>query len=518
MDTADGVSLSYDAVELLFEKIEDVSVEMDVLSRHVLPNELRDKVVELLIAIIRICSLSRKLAKQGRFLEYAKGLRGKDPAVTEQLAVFDRLHASLSARVQSLTYDTVLNTRQDAITIKATLQQQTEKEEAFREEFRAKFDSEKAMRIEDIKEQQAEKIRDVLQPTVRNRVIHNSLKSSRAKQSGTWVIGDRLFQTWAQRSFPILWLSGGPGIGKSSLTSFIIEFLKQQSYEPMTGASRMSIAYFYFKEADRELRSFTTALRTMACDIADEDPLFFRHVYKACSESPLAMQNAGLLWENVFLSYFGQRNCQNTTYLIFDGLDEAIETELEDFLRMLPILQHEGTGHLSVMLVGRPEIALQLTPTLGEIPPEIRVSATTNNNDIALFVNESLPKLPHYKQIPQSLRNDIRQTLISKAGGMFLWVQLMLKELQPYYKSKNIRPILTQAPASISDMIHSILARFDRTLKGDDLFDFNELLVWTTWAKRPMSIGGMNPACSPLAPISTLSRWLVQVSLLLISD
>jgi hypothetical protein len=29
----------------------------------------------------------------------------------------------------------------------------------------------------------------------------------------------------------------------------------------------------------------------------------------------------------------------------------------------------------------------------------------------------------------------------------------------------------------------------DRTLKGDDLFDFNELLVWTTWAKRPMSIG-----------------------------
>jgi hypothetical protein len=496
IDTADGVSLSYDTVELLFEKIEDVSVEMDVLSRHILPNELRDKVVELLIAIIRICSLSRKLAKQGRFLEYTKGLTGKDPAITEQLAVFDRLHASLSARVQSLTYDTVLNTRQDAITIKATLQQQTEKEEAFREEFRAKFDSEKAMRIEDIKEQQAEKIRDVLQPTVRNRVIHNSLKSSRAKQSGTWVIGDRLFQSWAQRSFPILWLSGGPGIGKSSLTSFIIEFLKQQSYEPMTGASRMSIAYFYFKEADRELRSFTTALRTMACDIADEDPLFFRHVYKACSESPLAMQNASLLWENVFLSYFGQRNCQNTTYLIFDGLDEAIETELEDFLRMLPTLQHEGTGRLSVMLVGRPEMALQLTPTLGEIPPEIRVSATTNNNDITLFVNESLPKLPHYKQIPQSLRNDIRQTLISKAGGMFLWVQLMLKELQPYYKSKNIRPILTQAPASISDMIHSILARFDRTLKGDDLFDFNELLVWTTWAKRPMSIGGTNPACS----------------------
>ena len=491
--TADGVTLSYDTLEILFEKIEDVSVELDILSRNALPAEIRGKVVELLIAIIKICSLSRKLAKQGRFLEYAKGLRGKDPAVSEQLAVFDRLRASLSGRVQSLAYDTVLSTRQEASTIKVTLQQQSEKEEAFREELRAKLDGDKALRIEDIKEQQAEKIRDILQPTFRNRVIHNSLKSSRAKQSGSWIIGNRLFQSWAQRSFPILWLSGGPGIGKSSLTSYIIEFLRQQSYEPISGSPRVSIAYFYFKEAERELRSFGTALRTMASDVADGDPLFFRHLYKACTESPYSMHSASLLWEDVFQSYFGQPSCRSHVYLILDGLDEAIDTELEEFLRLLSIFEHERSGHLNVLLVGRPEMALQLTQTFGEIPPEIRVSAATNDSDIGLFVNESLPKLPHYKQISPSLRNDIRQTLINKAGGMFLWVQLMLKELQPYYKSKNIRPLLTQAPASISDMIHSILARFSRMLKGDDLFDFNELLVWTTWAKRPMSIGGMYP-------------------------
>ena len=442
--------------------------------------------VTLFIAVIKICSLSRKLAKQGRFLEYAKGLRSKDPAVSEQLAVFDRLHASLSSRVQSLAYDTTLSTRQETASIKATLQQQSEKEEDFREELRAKIDADKALRIEDIKEQQAAKIRETLQPTVRNRVIHNSFKSTRAKQSGSWIFGNGQFQSWAQRSFPVLWICGGPGIGKSSLTSHIIEFLRQQSVGPMNGLPRDSIAYFYFKEADRELRSFGNALRTMASDIADGDPLFFRHVYKACTDSPSAMHSISLLWEDVFQSYFNERSCQSAVYLIFDGLDEALDTELEEFLRML---QHELTGRISILLVGRPEIALQLTQTLGEIPPEVRVSATTNNSDISLFVDESLPKLPHYKQISQALRNDIRQTLISKAGGMFLWVQLILKELQPYYKSKNIRPILTHAPASISDMIHSILARFDRTLKGDDLFDFNELLVWTTWAKRPMSIG-----------------------------
>jgi hypothetical protein len=451
-----------------------------------LPSELGEKVVALFLAVIKICSLSRKLAKQGRFLEYAKGLRGKDPAVSEQLAVFDRLRAGLSGRVQSLAYDTVLSTKQEAANIKATLQQQSEKEEDFREELRAKIDADKAMRIEDIKELQAAKIREILQPTVRNRVIHNSFKSTRAKHSGSWIFGNGQFQSWAQRSFPVLWLCGGPGIGKSSLTSHIIEFLRQQLVDPMNGSPRDSIAYFYFKEADRELRSFGNALRTMASDIADGDPLFFRHVYKACTDSPSAMHSISLLWEDVFQSYFNERSCQSAVYLIFDGLDEALDTEVEEFL---PMLQREATGRISILLVGRPEMALQLTQTLGKIPPEVRVSATTNNSDISLFVDESLPKLPHYKQISQALRNDIRQTLISKAGGMFLWVQLILKELQPYYKSKNIRPILTQAPASISDMIHSILERFNRTLKGDDLFDFNELLVWTTWAKRPMSIG-----------------------------
>jgi hypothetical protein len=391
--------------------------------------------------------------------------------------------------VQSLAYDTVLSTRQEAASIKATLQQQSEKEEGFREELRAKIDADKAMRIEDIKELQAAKIRETLQPTVRNRVIHNSFKSTRTKHSGSWIFGNGQFQSWAQQSFPVLWLCGGPGIGKSSLTSHIIEFLRQQSVDPMNGSPRVSIAYFYFKEADRELRSFGNALRAMASDIADSDPLFFRHVYKACTDSPSAVHSISLLWEDVFQSYFNERSCQSAVYLIFDGLDEALDTELEEFLRMLPMLQYELTGRISILLVGRPEMALQLTQTLGEIPPEIRVSATTNSSDISLFVDESLPKLPHYKQISQALRNDIRQTLISKAGGMFLWVQLMLKELQPYYKSKNIRPILTQAPASISDMIHSILARFNGTLKGDDLFDFNELLVWTTWAKRPMSLG-----------------------------
>jgi hypothetical protein len=454
-----------------------------------LPSELGEKVVALFIAVIKICSLSRKLAKQGRFLEYAKGLRGKDPAVSEQLAVFDRLRASLSSRVQALAYDTVLSTGQETAGIKATLQQQSEKEEVFREELRAKIDADKALRIEDIKELQAAKIKETLQPTIRNRVIHNSFKSTRTKHSGSWIFRNGQFQSWAQRSFPILWLCGGPGIGKSSLTSHIIEFLRQQSLGSMNGSPCVSIAYFYFKEADRELRSFGNALRTMASDIADGDPLFFRHVYKACTNSPSAMHNISLLWEDVFQSYFNEKSSQGAVYLIFDGLDEALDTELEEFLRMLPMLQREVTGRISILLVGRPEIAFQLTQTLGEIPPEVRVSATTNNSDISLFVDESLPKLPHYKQISQALRNDIRQTLISKAGGMFLWVQLMLKELQPYYKSKNIRPILTQAPASISDMIHSILARLDRTLKGDDLFDFNELLVWTTWAKRPMSVG-----------------------------
>lgn len=82
--------------------------------------------------------MSRKLTKRGRFLTYAKGvLAGKDPAVADQLSVFDRLRDELSTRVAMLTYNKTVETSAISSDIRETLNQQGLKNDDFRDELRA---------------------------------------------------------------------------------------------------------------------------------------------------------------------------------------------------------------------------------------------------------------------------------------------------------------------------------------------------------------------------------------------
>lgn len=53
LDAVDNESLTFDTIELLFKKIEDVNVNLDILSCHELPAELRLKAAELMAAAIK---------------------------------------------------------------------------------------------------------------------------------------------------------------------------------------------------------------------------------------------------------------------------------------------------------------------------------------------------------------------------------------------------------------------------------------------------------------------------------
>lgn len=138
IDAVNGVSLTFDIIEHLFSKIEDLNTDLGILSQHTLPAELKIKLAQLMVATIRICAVSRRLSKDGRFLTTMKGaLRGSDPDVSDQLAVFDDLRAGLTARVGALTYNSVLDLQSGSAEIRATLRHQGEEEGRFRRDLRS---------------------------------------------------------------------------------------------------------------------------------------------------------------------------------------------------------------------------------------------------------------------------------------------------------------------------------------------------------------------------------------------
>lgn len=78
------------------------------------------------------------------------------------------------------------------------------------------------------------------------------------------------------------------------------------------------------------------------------------------------------------------------------------------------------------------------------------------------------------------------------AEGMFLWVDLMLKEIASKHREEQIRAALSQAPKGLSDTIRHVLERFSAELTEDDVNDLNLLLGWVTCAKRPFTLGELD--------------------------
>ena len=75
---------------------------------------------------------------------------------------------------------------------------------------------------------------------------------------------------------------------------------------------------------------------------------------------------------------------------------------------------------------------------------------------------------------------------------MFLWVDLMIKEISAKHKVEQIRQTLVNPPRGLSDTIRHVLERFSNTLEKDDIADLNEMLSWVVCTQRPLTLGELD--------------------------
>lgn len=73
---------------------------------------------------------------------------------------------------------------------------------------------------------------------------------------------------------------------------------------------------------------------------------------------------------------------------------------------------------------------------------------------------------------------------------MFLWVDLMVKEISMKHSPEQIRQTLAEAPQRLSDTIRHVLERY--SLFSDDVPYLNEMLAWAACAQRPLTLGELD--------------------------
>lgn len=108
------------------------------------------------------------------------------------------------------------------------------------------------------------------------------------------------------------------------------------------------------------------------------------------------------------------------SHITIDALDECNRQEREHLLDALSRIMKESSGIVKVFISSRDDIDIVRSLAGG---PNVLISAKSNQNDIATFVNIEVDKQIHKKlllagHVSETLRHKIKQVLCDQAQGM----------------------------------------------------------------------------------------------------
>jgi tetratricopeptide (TPR) repeat protein len=470
------VSEAFDMIMDLFRKLGHFALRLDSYKGVPLSEGMKVIIVKVLVNFLRVCAVSQKLFRKGslkaRLTKWAKNAIVEDTEVSSLLGELEELtsqeHMMVSAHGLNITHQALRNT-----------EELLERDDHRRDQ------------------EKLEKVKAALQPVSASSQVFSFINENRIPGSGSWV-EDRL-RTWWQGNQPLLWLHGGPGVGKSHLASKIITGLSSGEFS----VTAPLVASFFCRNNDVDLRSINKALRTLVWQVATQSPGFATRVEEFCLKEDT--ENTYDLWRKLLLEHLAETPSGETCFVI-DGLDEAELEELDVLASLLGKYFSEGEPgtrpHLRIVLLSRDSVRPVLEGHSLDWIPEIEVGNDENKDDLHEYVSQKLLTTKMFRSAPD-LREEIVQEISREAEGLWEWANLVIKAVLRCRTKEQIQKVIKTTPRGISAMLSQELQRLSRELSlsgeaSDDEYSIEEaatqidqlniLLSFVTLAQKPLTI------------------------------
>lgn len=274
-----------------------------------------------------------------------------------------------------------------------------------------------------------------------------------------WIWSDEQFATWVNmiqivpfnnRHQRLFCLYGSKGCGKSVLSSSIADTLQAQD--------KIS-TFFSFWAGSESQRKFTGLLKTTlwqllkhlsAEDISQVGSILMR----ISSHDERSLREA---------LDFTIKTIKSAVYVIIDGIDEA-EKDWNDpqdasLSQVLDLLKAHNNAH--ILLCGR---ETSLSSAIISSSAGLKISQEFLRNDINTLIEWHLVNSSR-SHVTQS-RDLIRETLQAKSEMMFLWVNLVFKELNRSPSTSAMRAILNNTPPTLDEEYNRMFESLMKRLGG----------------------------------------------------
>jgi fungal STAND N-terminal Goodbye domain len=302
----------------------------------------------------------------------------------------------------------------------------------------------------------------------------SELQYTSVKSTAAWVTGTAEYNAWIEGTKPVLWLCGGPGVGKSHLANFILQDLEEKNRLD----SRNSVGYFFFDEEHDNLRKFRNALRSAVVQIAEKNPTYCETLAAEMSDD--ADEEP---WKQFFASRYPQSS-ESRLYLLLDGVDEAHETDIQIIAELSKQIVSENLN-IHILLTARPHLESSFSnPDL----VKLEVGRNEITEDMKKLIRSRLQHLSRLKKLRGHTRKLIREILYKQADSM-LYAELMLRRFNTIGRETKILKILENPlPASLEELYKSMLDDCQRGRSQAQCTILRSLFAFLAHSKRAITL------------------------------
>ncbi|KAF7915832.1 uncharacterized protein EAE98_010912 [Botrytis deweyae] len=279
----------------------------------------------------------------------------------------------------------------------------------------------------------------------------------------------------------VLLITGTPGQGKSVLSNFVIDHLKQRQ------KPREKIIYYFCNIKNEESsRTASSVLRSFIIQLCEDQRLYQKlpnRFQNKDEKEKFFTESLDGLWK-VFLDLI-KTDIYGRIYFVLDGLD-VYGTEMGELLdRLKELFTPTRTEKplLKLLCTSRPESNVM------KIKLPIRRTLCTSKEDLSLFINSELSLFEEN----EGFTSDMKE-IITKAAQVeertFLWISILLRELRNLTSPslEDIENTIEQLPLELDALYTNLVQKLLTNQK------YGVILAWITYAARPLHLRELEDA------------------------
>ncbi|KAJ2971141.1 hypothetical protein NUW58_g9501 [Xylaria curta] len=271
------------------------------------------------------------------------------------------------------------------------------------------------------------------------------------------------------------------------LIAIVDELEKQLAHQGPPAA----LSYFFCQGTDKNLNNAAAVLRGLVYLLGDKYPPLVSHLRKRYDNSHSKLfedANAFFTLSEVLEDMLRDASLSRA-YIVIDALDEC-GTGLPRLLKF--IVQNSSISPRVKWIVSsrnRPDIKQQLK--LDNSGMKLSLELTQNAEQVAHAVNAYIDfKISRLLLLDDNDKVRVRDTMRKKANGIFLWVALVIQELEkPDVESWHVLQIVEEVPAGLEELYALMMNQIQQSKRDSE--SCRLVLSAATIMYRPLRLAEM---------------------------